>query len=176
MGLDSALRKAEGAARVARFRTRARLHKNSEWGDLTDEQREQREQAAIAVVDAELDKKKILLRREWDNLNNKERSPEEPDSSASEEVSIKANSEEQEAADVDVGADSFDDSEDGLGQDDEWVDSDGNEISKEQVVESLTDILKRGQERLERRLVIVENLGSFEELPFSETEDEEEND
>ena len=83
------------------------------------------------------------------------------------------------AIDEDSNGASSDDSmfeeEDGLDED-EFVDEDGKSITAEQVRESLTEVLKKRQERLNEDLQEMTKKGSFEEegVSVSDEEDTEE--
>ena len=164
-GLAGALKKAEGAARVAKMRALKALKADRKWSTFTEETRQEKEQETIKHVMMELDKKTMRLNEEWNGKRGKEEG--QADSQATDEDTNDASSDSI-SSDVE---------EDGL-DDDEFVDDTGKSITADQMRETLAAVLKRHQEKLNQDLQAMAQKGSFEEegILLSEEEIVEEND
>ena len=186
------MNKARAAARTARHRAHARLTKSGDWAALSPEQRHERERAMLTVINDKLVAKELEIRRQWnvlqiqedntaDNMSNlrngnkdnldTEESDGEAVATDSIDTSENGLDDTMESDGESVVTDSMDVSEDGLNED-EWVDSDGNEISKQGVNESLAEVLREHRDAWFTGLDYIERKGSLEELPLSETDDE----
>ena len=164
-GLSGALKKAEGAARVAKMCALKALKADPEWSTFTEETHQEKEQEVIKRIMMELDKKNLKLNEEW-----KEKTGKEENQAYSQGIDEDTNDSSSDSSDFDV-------KEDGLDED-EYVDDAGKSITADQVRETLAAVLKKHQEKLNQDLQDMAQKGSFEEegVLLSEEEIVEEND
>ena len=164
-GLESAINKANRAARVSLYRARKALHESEAWESMSQEECERKEWEILDTNSSAKQTKIAELRREWNGIEMAQEEEEGEDEEDEEESIISGNSEEEEDDD-DPEFDGYDDEP---AADEEEVEVDG------EIVGSFQDVIKRLNERI-RICVIVpwERMGSFDENADSSSYDEEE--